>query len=511
MVKLLRSTVVDAPINDVWRFLRDFNGHDRWHPAVDVSTIEDGETSDTVGAIRAFRLTDGSGLREQLIALSDRDFSLTYSIVEAPLPLDDYVATMSLKPVTDGDRTCIFWTSQFHPPAASAERLTRMVATDIYEVGLKALQRHFARGRAAVPLATPTIMARDGGFRPALPATPVRLAAARAGEANAAGETDAIVVETYGAPGVMRLERVAVPRPGPGAVRIRHEAIGVNMIDAHCRAGLAQMMPLPGVPGMEAAGVVVETGPGVAHLAAGDRVVYACAPTGAYAAERTMPAELVVRLPRDMDAQMAAGVFLKGLMATVLALEVRPLRSGENVLIHSAAGGVGLLLCQLAHAAGATVIAAVSTPGKAEAALEAGASAVSIHGRDDLQTIVMGVTRGRGADAVFDPIGAATYEISLAALAVTGHLVSFGQAGGRLGQRDLSGLAAKSGTLSRPNVAHFTDTRERLLPRAGRLFDLIRSGELVPLPPARLPLGEAAEAHRRLEARETTGATILLP
>src|SRR5687767_6482709 len=230
MIRLRRSTIVEAPAELVWRLLRDFNSHDSWHPAVAESRIENSTVRDAPGAVRAFRLADGAFLREQLIALSDRDMSLTYCILEAPLPLMGYVATLRLRPVTDGDRTFVFWESQFDPPPGQAEALSRLVAENIYEAGLAALKSRFdRRGR--------TPESRVGVEVPLLPRSTVQVGReAGSGERSGGGahlgamETEAIVVERYGGPEVLTPRKIPVPPPGAGEVRLRQSAIGVNFI-----------------------------------------------------------------------------------------------------------------------------------------------------------------------------------------------------------------------------------------------------------------------------------------
>ncbi|WP_137388759.1 SRPBCC family protein [Rhodoligotrophos defluvii] len=499
-VHLVRSTVIEAPVEKVWALLRDFNGHGGWHPAVAASRIEAGEPGDLVGAVRAFTLKDGGLLREQLIALSDREHSLTYCLLEAPVPLHNYVATLRLKPVTDGDFTFIHWESRFDPPEEHAAHLTQMVASSIYEAGLDALKSRLKRSPPSRHSPAGTL----GGVlaRRADPAPATFIAGPLPAEA--------MVVSRYGGPEVMAYRRIEVPRPGPGEVRVRHHAIGVNFIDIHCRRGDFKMLVPPDIPGMEAAGEVVDVGRGVAHLKPGDRVVYACEPVGAYASLRTMPAGSVVVLPDDIAAEAAAAIFMKGLMADLLITDVHPLRTGETILVRGAAGGVGLLLVAMAKARGARVIGVVSSAAKAQAAAEAGCDLVVTHA-DDLSAAVDQATRGEGLDAVFDPFGQASFEESVRLLATRGHLVAYGQASGPLGERNIDRLASRSVRLSRPNFTHYTERRAELEARAARLFDLLRQGVIRPRIAQRFPLREAPEAHRRLEARENIGGYLLTP
>lgn len=507
LVRVSRSAVVDAPIDAVWHLLRDFNSHAEWHPAIAASRIEAGEGGDMVGAVRAFRLTDGSLIREQLIALSDRQRELTYCLLEAPLPLVDYVATVRLRPVTDGDRTFVQWESRFRPPADRAEGLSRLVAEDIYEAGFAALRVRFGAPEGRSP---PSSVRRP---QPAAFETSAAPAVAAAAAALPAGvlECRAIVVERYGGPEAMVPATVRVPPPGPGEVRLRHSAIGVNFIDIYCRTGFFTLLTPPGIPGMEAAGTVVDVGAGVSHLRPGDRVVYACEPVGAYAQIRTMPATLVIPLPADIPEEMAAAVFLKGIAAEFLLHRIRPVKPGDVVLVHAAAGGMGLLLSQWARALGADVIGTVSSDNKAEPALAAGCARAIVYTREDFVAEVLRLTGGRGADIVYDGVGAETFGRSLDALAVRGHLISFGQASGPVGDWDVGAMAAKSVTISRPNFGHYTTDPEELRRMADRLFEAIRRGDISPTIDSRLPLEKAADAHRRLEQRQNVGSIVLVP
>jgi NADPH:quinone reductase-like Zn-dependent oxidoreductase len=492
-VKVVRSTVVDAPIDEVWEVLRDFNGHDRWHPAVSASRIEDRRASDEVGCVRDFALAAGGAIREQLLALSDRDHTFTYCILDAPLPLDGYVATVRLKPVTDGDRTFWHWQSEFRPPADRAAELSRMVGEDIYEAAFRAIKEVLARRRSSLSDA-----ARAGGMRPV---------AATAGPVGCG----AVVLARHGGPEVLEWRAVSVPPPGPGEVRIRHTAIGVNFIDVYCRTGYFDLVPPGAVPGLEGVGIVTDIGASVHDLAPGDRVGYAGLPPGAYAEMRAMPARLPVRLPAELDDATAAAVLLKGMAAELLLHRVARVKEGDTILVHAAAGATGQLLAQWARAIGATVIGTVGSPGKARAARDAGCAHVIVYTEEDFAARTREITSGRGVDVAFDAVGRDTLLKSYEALATNGHLVSFGQASGESAPVDIAGFAGKSATVSRPNFAHFTDTPEKVRSITDHLFRALRTGMLRPGAPATFPLAHAADAHRALEGRHTIGATILLP
>ncbi len=495
MVTVRRSTVIEAPIDEVWRFLRDFNAHERWHPAVAASRIEDGAPADEIGCVRNFRLAEGGGLREQLLSLSDRDRSYTYCILDAPIPLIGYVATVRLRPVTDGNRTFWTWESRFDAPPGREDELARLVGEQIYEAGFAAVKRHFGQPVAA--------RMRAGAPPPAVAAP----SAAAAGAISA----NAVMLTAHGGPETLAWRPVAVPAPGQGEVRIRQTAIGVNYIDVYCRTGYFRLVEPPGVLGMEGAGVVVDVGPGVRGLLPGARVGYACAPPGAYAEYRTMPAELVVPLPDDVADDIAAAGLLKGITAEFLLHRVHAVKAGDIVLVHAAAGGVGTLLCQWASALGATVIGTVGSEEKARFARLNGCAHPIVYTAEDFVAAVRDVTGGRGVDVVYDAVGRDTFAGSYEVLAVHGHLVSYGQASGRIEPIDIAAYDAKSATVSRPNYGHYTDSAAKLAARAGRLFEAMRRGLVRVHIGQRLPLRDAAEAHRALEQRRTAGSTILLP
>lgn len=483
MVTVRRSTVINAPIAAVWEILRDFNGHDRWHPAVRSSRLEAGLRSDEPGAVRNFVLRTGERLRERLLALSDREHRFRYAIVESEVPLLNYVAEVALKPVTDGDRTFWSWSSRFDTPRGREAELAELVAEGVYEAGFEAVRARVEQRPSAAP-------------------------APAGGEALAG---TAMAIDRHGGAEELHPVAVSAPPPGSGQVRLRQTAIGVNFIDIYCRTGYFDLLKPPGIPGMEAAGRVEDVGPGVRHLAPGMRVAYACPPVGAYASVRTMDAALVVPLPDHVDDEMAAAGLLKGVTAEFLLHRVHPVAAGETVLVYAPAGGVGRLLCQWAAHLGATVIGATSSEEKARVARAAGAHHVVLPGPQSLEAQVRALTGGRGADVIFDAVGRDSFAHSVAALADCGHLVSYGQASGDIGAWDIGSLASNSATVSRPNYGHYTDTPEKIAAITERLFDTIGRRIITIEIGSRLPLSAAADAHRALENRRTTGSTILIP
>jgi NADPH2:quinone reductase len=322
--------------------------------------------------------------------------------------------------------------------------------------------------------------------------------------------THAIRIHQTGGPEVLSWDEVEVGRPGPGEARIRHTAIGLNFIDTYYRSGLYPL-PLPAVLGSEGAGAVTEVGPGVTEVAPGDRVAYA-GPVGAYAEERLVAAHRLVPLPDGVDDRVAAGAMLKGMTARYLLRRTHRVEAGETVLLHSAAGGVGLIAAQWARSLGATVIGTVSTDAKADLAREAGCHHVIVTSREDFVVRVKEITGGAGVRVVYDAVGKDTFEGSLDCLAPLGLMVSYGNASGPVPPVAPLLLSQKGSLfLTRPTLMTYTATREDLLATAADLFSVILSGAVKVRVGATYPLREAAAAHAALETRKTTGSTVLLP
>jgi NADPH2:quinone reductase len=320
----------------------------------------------------------------------------------------------------------------------------------------------------------------------------------------------AIRIHEQGGPGVLRYEEVPVPAPGEGEARVKVEAAGVNFIDIYQRTGLYRV-GLPFTAGSEAAGVVDAAGSGVTNVKPGDRVAYAMQ-LGAYAGYAVVPASRLVALPPSINTRTAAAVMLQGMTAHYLTHSTYPLKRGETALVHAAAGGVGLLLVQIAKRLGATVFGTVSTEEKAHLAREAGADQVIRYTDEDFEAAVKQLTGGRGVDVVYDSVGKTTAEKSMNCLRPRGYLVLFGNASGSAPPVDPLTLMAKGSLfLTRPGLAHHASTREELLERSRALFDWIASGELKVRIAATFPLAEAAEAHRQLEGRSVAGKILLLP
>ncbi|MEX2598817.1 MAG: quinone oxidoreductase [Dehalococcoidia bacterium] len=320
----------------------------------------------------------------------------------------------------------------------------------------------------------------------------------------------AVRFHEHGGPEVLRYDDVADPSPTEGQALIRLHAIGVNFIDTYQRAGNYQV-PLPYIAGQEGAGEVLAVGPGVTAVKPGDRVAYTGVP-GAYAEQALAPADKLVKLPRDISYETAAAAMLQGMTAHYLSHSTYSLGNGDTCLIHAAAGGVGLLLTQMAKMRGATVIGTVSTPEKAETAKAAGADHIVLYTQEDFVEKVKEVTGGKGLPVVYDSVGKDTFEKSLECLAPRGFMVLYGQSSGPVAPFNPQILNAKGSLfLTRPSLAHYTLTREDLEWRAGDVLGWAASGNINVHIGETHPLADAAEAHRRLQGRATTGKVLLLP
>ena len=493
--RVVRSAIIDAPIARVWAVLRDFNSHDQWHDAVKTSRIEgshrDNPASDQIGCIRSFTLADGHHIREQLLTLDDREHKSSYCIVEATLPLQRYVATLTLRTVTDGDRTFWHWESTFATLPGRERELRDAVALGVYETGFACLRRYLARGG---DLRAPS---RAGGVpAQAMPqALPV--------------PTRRITLRGYGDAQALVPITGQAAAPGPGQVRIQQRAIGVNFFDVYLRKGWMPGLLAPGgTPGMEAAGTVLDVGPDVAGMLSGDRVAYIGPVPGAYCSVRTVPAEWVLRLAAEVEVDTAAALLLKGLTADILLRDLGRVGTGTRLLVHAAAGGIGQIVCAWARSMGAVVMGTVSSDAKARVARAHGCAHVIV--TPDYRFADAVQRHCGGADVVIDGLGADARDENLAALARCGHWISLGQASGPLPVLDVELLTAKSLSFSRPVVFDYIATRDALASRAQRVWAALAHGSILTPNIERHPLDSAAQAHARLESRQTTGPLILL-
>ncbi len=320
----------------------------------------------------------------------------------------------------------------------------------------------------------------------------------------------AIRIHEVGGPEILRYDEVPVPKPGEGEVRVKIEAAGVNYIDIYHRIGL-YALPLPATPGLEAAGVVDAVGPTVTELKVGDYVAYS-SQLGAYAEYAVVPVAKLVPVPPELDLPSAAAVMLQGMTAHYLTYSTYPLKAGETTLIHAAAGGVGLLLVQIAKQLGATVIGTVSTEEKAQLARQAGADHVILYTQTDFEEETKRLTGDQGVHVVYDSVGQTTFDKSLNVLRPRGYMVLFGQSSGPVPPFDPGILNTKGSLfLTRPTLFHYIANRDDLLWRSGDLFKWLTTGKLTVRIDRQLPLAEAAQAHRLLAGRKTAGKLLLLP
>src|SRR5687768_4009437 len=320
----------------------------------------------------------------------------------------------------------------------------------------------------------------------------------------------AIRFHKQGGPELMQYEDVQVGDPAPGQVRIRHTAIGVNFVDIYQRSGLYPMQ-LPQVAGNEGAGVVEAVGQGVTELKAGDRVAYTGLP-GSYCDARIVPADRMVKLPEGISEEQAASMMLKGLTVHYLIFTTYPVKKGETVLWHAAAGGVGLIACQWLKALGVTVIGTAGSDEKCALAKAHGAEHVVNYSRENFVERVMSITGGKKVPAVYDSVGKNTWEGSLECLRPRGLMVSFGNASGAVAPFPVTLLASKGSLyVTRPTLANYISTRAELVERANALFDVVKTGKVKIEPSKRYKLADTQQAHRDLEARKTTGSVVLQP
>lgn len=322
----------------------------------------------------------------------------------------------------------------------------------------------------------------------------------------------AIRVHQVGGPEQLKWEQVEVARPGEGQILVRHTAVGLNFIDVYHRTGLYPLPDGPFCPGLEAAGSVTAVGEGVLDLKEGDRVAYASPPVGAYAEQRVIAADRVVKVPASIDDQTAAAMMLQGLTAHYLLRRTYAVRSGDTILFHAAAGGVGLIACQWARHLGATVIGTVGSEAKADLAKAHGCDHTILYKQQDFLDEVRKITAGEGVPVVYDSVGKDTFNQSLDCLRPMGMMVLFGQSSGNVAPLDLGVLAAKGSLfITRPTLMTYTAKRADLLAGAEELFEVVGSGAVKINVNQTYALKDASQAHLDLEARKTTGSTVLLP
>ena len=492
-INVIQSVVIDAPIDRVWAVLRDFNSHDRWHPAVAPRRKENDVAGDVVGGVRRFSLSDGAELREQLLSHSDREYTFTYCILDSPLPLFDYMATVRLKPVTDGNQTFWDWRSQFRAPDDRTEELKNLVGRQVYEAGFGGL-RSFLADQTASP-------------RPQVPEGAASVAAAVGGE-HLPSRT--VVAATAGGPEVMSLNDTTISAPGPQQVRIRQTAIAVNYLDLKHRRGIAAGFDFPGTPGVEGVGAIIDVGEQVNGLFPGDRVAYMSRTPGAYADIRCIDADACVPLP-DSVSDNDAATLLKGVTAALLLSRVFRAAPGATILIQAVAGGVGHLLSQWAKSMDLTVLGTISTAEKAKFSRDRGCDYPLVVADDiPLAAEVMRITNGRGVNYWVHSSGAHGLDTAVACLSRCGHCAVIGDRDGQAIPIDVNVLKQRSLTVSAPVCFDYFDDRPYLQRLAHQLFAKIQNHTIIPAIEA-FPLSQATDAHHRIESRQTMGAVVLTP
>jgi NADPH:quinone reductase-like Zn-dependent oxidoreductase len=492
-INVIRSAIIDASIDQVWTVLRDFNSHDRWHPAVAHSRMENDLGGDVVGGVRQFSLTDGAELREQLLSHNDREYTFTYCILDSSLPLFDYVATVRLKPVTDGNQTFWDWRSQFRASDDGAAELEDLIGEQVYEVGFTGLRKFLAK-QAAPP-------------RPPAPEEETALAAAGGGEHL---PSKAVVVTATGGPEVMSLSDVTVSAPGPQQVRIRQTVIAVNYLDLKHRRGISAGFDLPGTPGMEGVGEIIDVGEQVNGLFPGDRMAYMSRTPGAYADIRCIDADACIPLP-DGISDIDASMLLKGVTAALLLTRVFRAAPGATILIQAVSGGVGHVLSQWAKSMDLTVIGTVSSTEKAKFSRDYGCDYPIVVAADTpLADEVMRITKGRGVDYWVHSSGAHGLDTAVACLSICGHCAVIGDRDGQSITLDVNMLQQRSLTVSAPVCFDFFEDRPYLQRLAHQLFAKIQSRIIIPAIEV-FPLSQVKEAHNRIESRKNMGAVVLTP
>ena len=490
-ISVIRSAVIEAPIEQVWTVLRDFNSHDRWHPVVDHSRMENDVGGDVVGGVRCYSITDGAELREQLLHHCDRDYTFTYCILDSSLPLFDYVATVRLKPVTDGNQTFWDWRSQFRSSDDRAKELEVLVGQQIFESGFTGLRAFLAQKAVSPPIPSSekaaSVVADPGGE-----SMPSRV----------------VVVAATGGPEVMSLRDKTIPVPGPRQVRIRQATIAVNFLDLKHRQGISTDIDLPLTPGLEGVGEIIDVGRQVNGLFPGDRVAYMSRTPGAYADIRCIDADACIPLP-DGISDIDASTLLKGVTAGLLLSRVFRVVPGGTILIQGVSGGVGHLLSQWAKSLDLTVIGTVSTTEKAKFSRDRGCD-YPIVVADDFPLVaeVMRITNDYGVDYWVHSSGGHMLDTALNCLSSCGHCAVIGDRDGQPISLDMNVLKQRSLTVSAPVCFDYFDDQTYLQRVSHQLFARIQSRIIIPAI-KEFPLSQVTEAHNRIESRQTMGAVVL--
>jgi NADPH:quinone reductase len=490
-VEVRRSAVIEAPIDRVWNVLRDFGGYDRWHPEVTDCLVENDLDGDVVGCVRHYRLGEEIEFREQLLRHGDSDRSYAYAILDSPLPVFDNVTTITLKPVTDSDRTFLNWSARFRTSTPRAKELEDLVGRRIFEAGFTGLRSFLADE------VEPSVRVEAELEKPAL---------------VAAGEPlpgRVIVLESIGGPEVMAVRDIMVPAADNERVRVRLKAVAVNHIDLLYRRGLAPELDLPGTPGLEGVGEIIDVGERVNGLFPGDRVAWVSRSAGSYGELRLVNARECVPLPDDVS-DLEASTLFKGLTAGLLLGRIFRAAVGNTILIESAAGGLGHILCQWAAAMELNVIGTVSSDAKARFARDHGCNHPLIPVRaGEVRDEVMRITNGRGVDFVAHDGRSLKLDEAAGCLARFGHLASIGDGGGSAAVLKMDLLRQRSLTISAHDCLEYFGDPLYLQRSAHHYFTRLRNRTVIPVVES-MPLSRASEAHRKLETRQNMGVITLI-
>lgn len=489
--KVIRSAVIDAPLERVWAVLRDFGGHGRWHPDLTFCQVENELDGDVVGCVRRLRVGDQDEMREQLLRHSDLDHSYAYAVLDSPLPILDSVTSLTLKPVSDSGQTFLHWSAEFRISKSRADELNAWMGR-IFEAGFSGLRSYLADETEPSPRTSVAVE------EPVL-AAPGETLSSRA-----------VIVESDGGPDDMALRELGVAAPEAGQVRIRQKAVAVNRLDIlQCR-GLAEGFELPGTPGLEGVGEIIDVGPQVDGLYPGDRVAWLGRKPDAYAEICLRDAQECIHLPDGVD-DLQASTLLKGLSAEILLGRVFRAGAGASIMIESVSGGMGHVLCQWARSLNMVVLGTADTEEQARFARDCGcAHPIILEDDRPLADEVMRITNGKGVDYWVYNGRKLDLDQSLAGMARFGHLTIMDASGDQLTTLEMDRLKKRSMTVSCQDVLHYLPDRLYVQRSAQNYFMKLLSGAINPVVET-LPLSQAGEAHQKIEAGLDLGALALVP
>jgi NADPH:quinone reductase-like Zn-dependent oxidoreductase len=491
---VLRSAVIEAAIDRVWEVLRDFNSHQSWHPAIIRSQMENDLDGDVVGGVRRFSTADGAEIREQLLFHSDAEHTISYSILDSPLPLFDYVATLRLKPVTDGDYTFLDWRAQFRTSNERVAELEAFVGQKIYEDGIAGLRTVLSEKTPPSSEPPATVDMRwmmDAGKGDPLPSR-------------------AVVRAPADSPELVSLTELTVPAPTPGQIRIRLSALGINDMDLRCPWGADEAVNALWAPSIDGVGEIIDVGPHVHGLFPGDRIAYIDDSFGAYTAIRCIDADACIHLP-DAITDIQASVLLKGIAAQLQLNRVFNAQRGSTIMLRPVSGGTGHLICQWAKSMGMIVMGTVSSAEAAKFSRRQGCDYPIFNSNDSsLKNDVMRVTNGRGVDFWVDFTGGVELDPAFSCMARLGHIAILGIQDSKSISIDVAALQQRSLTATAPAWHHYLGQRSYLQRLAHRFFTEIEKQNIIPVVET-IPMSQAPEVFKQLKARQTPGALALIP